>query len=103
MSVKKLLMAFTCLVLLSGCASQANAAMTQTSTENASVESVSSDGAVLKTDADGKSKSITVDNDDHVVIIRQRKTISPASLIPGEKLEITYCNGTMSTISVLEN
>lgn len=92
-----------CLLLLSGCTSQTNAAMTRTTTENASVESVSGNGAVLKTEGDGESRSITVGNDDHIVIIRQRKTISPASLIPGEKLEITYCNGAVSTISVLEN
>ena len=88
-------------ILLYGCASSgADVSASSTSVYNASVESVSKSGAVLKTDDDGKSRNITVSNDDQVVVIRERKTISPASLIPGEHVEITYSNGSVSTICV---
>ena len=100
-SMKKLMLSLIGMVMLCGCASsQVSASVANTSTGNASVSSVNDDGAVLKISKDGKSRDISVRNQDHVVVIRERKTISPASLIPGEQVEITYHNGDVSTICV---
>lgn len=99
--MKKMILFGAMILTMTGCASsRAAASVSTTSTGNASVESVSNSGAVLKTEKNGKSENVSIDNNDHIVVIRERKTISPAALIPGEQVEITYYNGSISAICV---
>lgn len=102
--MRKLLLSLASMLMLCGCASsQISTAVKNTSTGKAKVESVNENGAVLKTNDKGQTESITINNHDHVVVIRKRKTISPDSLVPGENVEITYSNGNISAICVQDN